>query len=214
MTTPSSPYWARQVESWAVDQHRQHHSEALFMLGENTQFVLLWTIEDFEAGDVARCSVCYVAGGEIASAYGQTSDTLCATCYGTTYEGGIKQTIIRPALWDFTEEEGSEESRRGLLLNQSADVQSTPDVKMRRGDWVIRGDNSRFQIQSLRATDLRTGFAFPGNATSFIGGVAGRAVREATTSVAYLVPPTTDAAIAALLNRPTTEYQPSSTIED
>lgn len=208
-STPDSPYWAKQTQGWAVDQHRQHHNEVLYLMGEHAIFVRLWTIEDFNEGLVDRCGLCYHSHGGIADTYGQSSDADCLECFGTTFSGGIKQQVIRPSIWDFTEKEDKDD-KRGQISRQTATVQSTEDFKMKVGDFIIRGDNSRYQVQALQATHLRTGFGTPGQSNSYIGNILGRATLEDDSSVAYKIPPTLDADVLTQTSVHSIEHAPPS----
>lgn len=194
-TTPKDPYQLRDPQDWAVDQERQHHNEALYCAGEYAFFVLMWGVREFEQGRVERCSRCY--GGNvdagIVSVYNQASQARCPICFGTTFEGGWRARIVRPSLWDFSEDdEPRGQRRRGLAIQARAAVQSTSDFQVRTGDYILRGDGTRWQITSLLASHLRTGFETPLSTRAIVAFNYGEAVREDEASVAYDLPPTTN----------------------
>jgi hypothetical protein len=158
------PYTSRryhhvQHQQWAVDQAQQHHEEALYALGEYSLFLLLWNIEDFEAGLVERCHVCYLPFGERAETFGQPAYNKCINCLGTTFEGGYKAKIIRPCFWDKGPEENDKLDKLGVVQQQSAEIQSTADFRLRNGDYVIRGDDSRWSVGEVTSIEIRSGFA-------------------------------------------------------
>lgn len=196
-----TPYHLRQHQEWALDQVQQHHNEALYIYGEYAMFVLLWNVSDLEEGLVGRCPTCYIAEGAMADVYGQSSHALCLDCFGTTFEGGFKAKIVRPSLWDFAELV-DDEGRRGEEESQITAIQSTEDFRMRKGDWVIRADNSRWQVQTLSGNHLRTGFEHPSRQRSAVAYNYGQVQRLDDTTAAYIVPPTDAAAVAAILDPP------------
>src|SRR5258708_66990 len=93
--------------SYAVEQERMRHNQALYAYGEYAMFALMWTIRDLEHGRVQRCSRCFEDVGlndRIADTYKQANLRLCPVCFGTSFEGGYRALIIRPSLWDFSED--------------------------------------------------------------------------------------------------------------
>lgn len=183
----------------AVDNMQSWHDDALYALGEYSMFVLLWRISDHKAGLVDRCPVCYDAYQPYADVYKQPFEHHCSSCFGTTFEGGYKAKIVRPSLWDFGEEADGE-SRRGELTTATTAIQTTSDFRMRTGDWVIRADATRWQVATLSANHLRTGFSYPEKEQSVVGFNYGNVIREDESANAYLVPPTDPAEVAAILD--------------
>lgn len=187
--TTSPPHcllWHPDYEGWAVEQVQARHNGALWRLGEYSMFVLLWRIEDFEAGLVGRCPECVGSMGDIGEVYHQSALTRCPTCYGTTFEGGFKARIVRPALWDFSETTNRVESH-GEVEKANAAVQSTNDFAMRTGDYIIRADGTRWRVQSLSTNHLHTGFGFPGRAETVVGFNYGTVILQDEASNAYSV---------------------------
>lgn len=193
------PYFLRERQDYAVEQERQRHNETLYAFGEYAIFVLLWRAADYDAGRVARCSVCF-GSDPIASVYQQPSRAKCPSCFGTTYEGGYKARLVRPSIWDSNEED-YRESARGEVISQTVSIQTTSDFRLRTGDYVFRADGARYQMRTMSSNELRTGFAMPTSASSVVGYNYGTVSREDETSVAYLIPPSTDV-IAARLAEP------------
>lgn len=183
-----NPYWARDPQFYEVDQERWRHDEALYGYGEYAIFVLLWRPEDFDAGLVAHCPVCYVSYGSISDAYGQTADPKCRACFGSTFDGGYKAKIVRPSIWDFGADTNKPGAKGEVILN-TAQIQSTTDFRMRVGDFAFKGDGTRWRIENISVTRLRSGFETPVDSRSLIAYSGGQVVREDKTSVAYDIAP-------------------------
>ena len=182
------PYYVREIQDWAVHQEHMRHLEAIYSVGEWTMFALMWHILDFTAGRVERCNTCFVAYDVITEAYGQSSQNKCLNCFGTTFEGGIKAIIIRPTIFSDTDE-SERFDRRGTVHDDDVDIESTPDFRVRTGDYAFRIDGGRWQLKMPQRITLRTGFNFPDQESSAIGYNHARANLEDPTSVAYLIPP-------------------------
>ena len=185
----TQPYHLPDRQQYAIDQERMRHSQALYAYGEYALFCLMWRRVDFDAGLVAACPRCAVPHGIIADVYQQAAESKCPVCFGTAYEGGFKALLVRPSMWDYTEEAHSNVTR-GAMVTQTASVQTTHDFRMRTGDFIFRVDGSRFQIRTVSSNHLRTGFSPSQN--DALGFNFGTVVREDEDSVAYLIPPTND----------------------
>lgn len=183
---PHCLLWHPDYEGWAVEQVQARHNGVLWRIGEYSIFVLLWRIEDFENGLVARCPECITSMGDVAEVYNQSTLTRCPTCYGTTFEGGFKARIVRPALWDFSETTNRVEAH-GEVERANAAVQSTNDFAMRTGDYIIRADGTRWRVQSLSTNHLHTGFGFPGRSETVVGFNYGTVILQDEASNAYSV---------------------------
>lgn len=199
----AQPYHLRQREDWSIQQERLRHDEALYRLGEYSIFYLMWSILDFEAGLVARCTRCYGASGSIANrkaeVYDQPSTNRCPSCFGTTFEGGFRAKIVRPALWA-DNDETEKPDRRGVVHPEAVDVESTWDFRMRQGDYIIRADGSRWRLPSSpRRTTLRTGYEHPAQATNSITYAQIQARLAEPGTVAYDLEPTEKSAVHSLL---------------
>lgn len=188
------PYYVRQTQHWAVDQERQRHLQALYAVGEWTMFCLMWHLEDFENGLVGRCSVCY---NRASQAYKQSERNKCPDCFGTTFEGGFKALIVRPAIFGDTDE-GQQYQARGVVSSDDLDMESTPDFRVRSGDYCFRSTGHRFYLRVPDRVTLRTGFGTPYQRSMAIGYNHARASLEDLSAVAYTIPPSQDDLIQIL----------------
>lgn len=170
---------------YAVTQEVLRHDDALAWYGEMTACVMLWSVRDFENGLVQRCSFCYTPLGLVAEAYQQSSKARCANCYGTTFEGGIRAVVYRPALWE--ERMVSQDVReRGHTTVASGSVQITSDINMRDGDFLIRQDKTRWKITEPQVSEIVNGFGPTG--TQLAPGSSFQVQLEDRSSVAYMIP--------------------------
>lgn len=192
------PYHLRQHQQWAVDQERLRHNQAIYSVGEWTMFTLMWHLEDFLAELVARCSTCYVAKGRIAEAYGQASNAKCDSCYGTTFEGGIKAQIVRPAIFTDTDED-ERLDKRGVVHPDDVSIETTTDFRVRTGDYAFRADGTRWQLRVPERVTLRTGFNMPTQLGDAIGYNNARANQEEPGTVVFEIPPS-PTEVAAILS--------------
>ena len=184
----AQPYYVRETQPWAVVQENQRHDQALFTVGEYAMFVLMWHVLDFEAGLVQRCTRCYVAQGKIAEVYKQPAQNKCPDCFGTTFEGGFKARIVRPAIFSDTNEE-EQVDRRGSVHPQSVSIESTSDFRIRRGDYAFRGDGTRWWLRGAEVVRLRDGFGYPSQENHGLNVNISQASLEEEETVAYMIPP-------------------------
>lgn len=182
------PYYIRDTQAWAVEQERRRHNQALWSYGENSMFCLMWHLEDFREGLVERCPVCYQSQGLIADVYGQPDEYKCESCFGTTFDGGFKALIVRPAIFSDSDE-GETRHARGVVYPNDLSIESTPDFRIRTGDYCFRANNDRYFLRVPERVTLRTGFAEPTQRDAAIGYNHANAAVEDPTSVAYLIPP-------------------------
>ena len=183
------PYYVRETQGWAVEQEHMRHNQALWSIGEYACFLLLWHIQDFEAGLVQRCLTCYQPRGKIAEAYGQPSQNKCPNCLGTTFEGGYRALIFRPAI--FTDTDESEQiAQRGVVHANDVSIDSTSDFRVRTGDYCFRQNNDRYYLRVPNRITVRTGFSHPAQAAAAIGYNHSRATLEDPGTISYLAPPT------------------------
>lgn len=193
----TAPHWLPDRQDFAVQQERWRHDQALYAYGEYTMFALMWTIRDHDTGLVGRCPRCYLARGKVSEVYKQSDDSLCPECYGTTFEGGYKALIVRPALWDANEED-EREAVRGEVITATSSVQSTSDFRLRTGDHLLRADGTRWQMRTISTNHLRTGFAMPRASTDTVGWNFGTVSREDESSASFLIGPTPSEVVALL----------------
>lgn len=186
----ANPYWMPGPEGWARAQVRQHHNEALYRYGEYTMFVLMWRREDFDAGLVTRCTACFGTYGDIADVFQQPAKERCDTCFGTTYEGGVKARIVRPAIWQESVDDNHRRKQGEVIVN-SISVQSTSDFRMRNDDFILRADGTRWSVSNISGDHLVTGFAHEGLGLGDVAFNVGTAKRQDEGTVAYDIPPAT-----------------------
>lgn len=189
----AQPYYVRDTQGWSVEQERQRHNQALFSVGEYAMFALMWHLEDFLAGLVGRCTTCTGAPGSkqaiIQASYNQPTKNRCPNCYGTTFEGGYRALIVRPAIFSDTDESEALQAR-GIVNPSDIDVESTTDFRVRSNDYVFRSNNDRYQLGVPARIQLRTGFGPVTQTAAAIGYNHARASYEnPSASVAYDIPP-------------------------
>lgn len=204
MSTPGSnppiglantPFYVRERKDWAVDQERYRHDQGLWQVGELAMFVLMWKVEDQQNGYVRRCPRCYDNADDLTARaskiYNQPTQNQCPMCYGTTFEGGIRAKLIRPAI--FTDSDDQERlDEHGTNYPQSLSVETTSDFRYRNNDYVFRADGSRWQLAAPQRVTLRTGFGHPTQAADSMGYATAMATLEDKTSVAWKIPPNID----------------------
>lgn len=196
------PKWHQDPQEHALEVLRASHNQALSLYGEYAMFSLMWRLDDFQKGLVERCSECWLANEKRAAAYGQADREKCPTCYGTTFEGGIKARIVRLSIWDTTEED-DEPSKRGEVKRQTTSIQSTSDFRLRSDDYVFRADGSRWRVQQVNTNQLHHGFQMTNSRRTPVAFTYGQVFREDESSVAYEIPPAPeDSDIWDILNRP------------
>jgi hypothetical protein len=189
------PKYVRSQQDWAIEQERLRHDQALFMMGENVLFCLMWTARDYDAGLVGLCTTC--ASDRISKAYGQATRNRCPNCFGTRFEGGYRALIVRPAIFSDSDDSQSF-TARGVVAPQEVNVETTSDFRVHSGDYAMRATGERLQLRAPQRTTLRTGYGTPYQrdvATAY--GLARAAVEDAE-SVAYMIPPDTDDLIEIL----------------
>jgi hypothetical protein len=196
-------FYVRAPQDWAIDQERYRHDQALYSIGEYSIFYLMWSLLDFEAGLVTRCSRCYGTDGSIenrkAKIYNQPSVNRCPDCFGTTFEGGYRARIVRPAIWADNDED-EKLNRQGVVHPESVSVESTWDFRMREGDFIIRADGSRWRLPAApRRTTLRSGYDHPAQADAAITYARMQARLEEPGTVAYLLEPGSKVGLHTLL---------------
>lgn len=190
------PYYVRDRQGWGVEQERQRHEQALYQIGEYAIFALMWHLKEFQAGLVGRCLRCTGTPGSkqsiIQDVYKQPTQNRCPDCFGTTYEGGYRALIVRPAIFSDTDESERQQAR-GVVNPEDLTVESTTDFRVRDGDYIFRGDGDRFQLRAPTRIQLRTGFGQTNQTNSAIGYNHARAAYEdPNASVAYDMPPSND----------------------
>lgn len=209
----AQPFYIRDTQNFAISQERMRHVQAIFQVGEPVVFVLMWKVEDFEAGYCTRCTRCFSSTDSLAArkfaVYEQPITTNCPICYGTTFEGGIRARIVRPAIVTDADED-ERKAPRGVVHAENVTIESTEDFRSRTGDWMFRHDGSRWQLGKPTRIMLRTGYEAPTQHEQSIGYTRYSASRADKASVAYLVPP--DPGLLAVLLQP--PYKWPSLVDD
>lgn len=171
--------------TYDIEQEQQRHNDAIHWFGEMCAFLLWWNNQDFEDGLVARCSSCYTSYGDIADAYGQSAKTKCLSCFGTSYEGGLRAIYYRPAIWQSSDtDEGV--TKRGFIDSTSGTIQIVSNLPVRKGDTVVRADGSRWDIGNPEAQEITTGFGSQRNINERQMRTGARVNKEDETSHVYL----------------------------
>ncbi len=216
------PTWQRDVQSFAIEQERERHAQALWQFGELVMFCLLWRPRDIAAGLAQRCTRCYspsavipvnpalpqstaAAEAQISAAYGQGSQYRCPLCYGTQIIAagpaavpGVRALIVRPAILTDTDQ-NQQRTAKGVLDTGSVNIQTIPDFRAHTMDYAFRSDGRRYQLAVPGRTTLRTGFATPWQQSAAIDYNLMRATLEdPLASVAYIVPPAEELLAQAL----------------
>jgi hypothetical protein len=184
-------YVVPDAKHWELENERFRHDQALFRFGEYSIFVTMWTMQDFTAGLVGRCPTCYVPQGALEGTWQQPAYFKCPDCLGTSFQGGYKAILVRPSLWSWNEPT-LQQTQRGVINTNVAQVQTTSDFRLQPRDYIIRGDGSRWQSQEVTGDHLDTGFGTQSgiwNATAFI---YANVTREDESSPIYLLPITED----------------------
>ena len=196
------PYYVRKRQDWAIANARQQHDQALLWYGEPALFTLMWKVEDYQAGLVTKCPRCSQdptsIEGRVQAAYKQPLTARCPVCYGTTFSGGVRAQIIRPAIFTDVDEDETK-SPRGVVHAENVTIETTDDFRSRSGDFVFRRDGSRWQLGRPRRVQLRTGYEHPTQLSTSLGYASIPGSREAQTSAAYDLPPETNS-LAVLLD--------------
>lgn len=199
-------HWEARRQPYAEAQFRDHsHDAALFKFGEWAMFVLMWRPQDEVAGRVTRCSICYEGEGRAARAYKQGAREKCPSCFGTTFEGGYRARVIRPAL--FTDHvRDSSDGPRGALATDSLTVDTTSDFTFHHGDYIFRAGNGRYQAEEKGVVTIRSGFGNPDDLRSVAGTIAVSRLEDPA-SVVWMIPPE-QTVVETILRRPISEHLP------
>jgi hypothetical protein len=197
----SAPYWLGRDQQWAHDQLVTSHLESLYSYGEYSFFVLMWTANDLENGLVGRCQRCYLSNRRASEAFGQGNQARCPECFGSTFEGGYRARIIRPAMWTDSAPETAE-TPRGQVTSDTMAVETTADFTMHRGDYIFRADGHRYRAAQLAGAWVRTGLAHASIYQSIAGMIPQVRLEDEEASVAYDIPPDALTVQMVLARRP------------
>jgi hypothetical protein len=204
------PYWLKTPDFYDVDHERLHHNEAIFAYGEYSFFILMWGITDFQAGSVQRCPYCIERGNEtetiIAQTYRQPALALCEYCYGTTFYklsapqlGGIKARIVRPCMWNATDEY-HKRVPQGEMITSTSEVQTISDFRMRTGDYIFKADGTRWRVEPHETDTLISGLQAANDINAMIGYKYPNCIRQDEATAAYIIPPVTASTLVEILD--------------
>jgi len=183
------PWWMAQNQPWAEEHIAASHVDALYRYGEFVMFVLLWHSDDYERGEVKRCPVC-IDGDPLSVGYDRSPSNDCPACFGTSFEGGYRARIVRPAIIGDRNVETRETQRAGQVTTETLSLQTTSDFYARTGDFMFRADGTRYQLSQMETQVVRSGFEHPGQEQS-VGGLINTATLESNLSaLAHRLPPT------------------------
>ena len=117
------------VEPYAITQGRKDVRDALTLTGE--QCIALQMYHPINDPDAPRCPSCYNA------LYKQAKEYACPDCYGTTFEGGIKE-IDR--IWAiFTQNDNNEPiNNQGVWNADNRNVQMEAFPILSQRDYIVR----------------------------------------------------------------------------
>lgn len=213
----ATPYYLRHHQDWAIEQERMRHAQAVYWVGEWAVWFLMWHVVDFEAGLVGRCTTCRGSSGglddRIGAVYNQPTKNKCPNCFGTNFEGGYRARIVRPTIFSDTDE-SERLDRRGSVHPDDVTIESIWDFRVLGGDYVVRSDNSRWQLRTPQRVTVRTGFEHPDQVDNSISYGSIRAGFEEAGTVAYMLPPADSATIRTTLSVPMRHPQDFGAFED
>lgn len=182
---PQQPFFGYPTQQWGGALIENSHTEALYAYGEFALFTLMWRVEDFEAGLVGRCPTCYL-GDRGAAVFQQSPLIKCPDCYGTTFEGGFRAQIIRPAIIVHSSPT-DDATIRGDLNIDNINMETSTDFVMHHGDYVFREDGDRYQTSEKQEDSVHDGFSVMDSQSPYVANIA-EAKLEDPTSVAYTIP--------------------------
>ena len=195
-------------QPYAVTTARRSHTEVLYTYGELAMFVLMWNKEDFDYGRVGRCLRCQARTGSgsaekdalIFETFAQPPEGTCPDCYGTTFEGGWKAKVIRPSIWNYSEEIWKQ-GKGGYVTSNDGSVQTTSDFYMADSDYIFRADGTRWMVAGGATDRINDGFGMNTRSESNLGYSYAKVVREDHSDPSYSIPPTTPTELREILER-------------
>lgn len=176
-------------EPYAIRMARKAVRESLMAHGEEVIALKMFHAYSDE-GKVPRCPVCFD------DVYKQGERASCSACFGTTFEGGIKEFSRIWAL--FTNIDSSESKRkRGEWQEKDRQIQFEPFPNLYENDYIMRvkrwSQDHRplefsgiYVLQAVTDEAIRTGNQFAQTEEDRVGQRA-RGVEMSTDSVIYKV---------------------------
>ncbi len=195
----SNSRWLRDPQNWAVEQERLRNQQALYAYGEYVIVYSMWDIGSFHRGEVEHCSRCWLADEIAAKTYKQPMEEKCSGCFGTGFEGGYRARLVRPAVILESSETEHVQADRGHHDRSSVNVNIAAEFMMHNGDYMIRADNTRWQLHSASVELLSTGFAHLSRGGSAIGHSVSSATAVPHSSVAFMLDPVDAAEVEVLI---------------
>jgi hypothetical protein len=188
---------------WEIEQERYRQTEALLRVGEWAGFATLWSRKDFDQGLAQRCPNCITSESLVNQVYLQPTFERCPVCFGSLFvgaHGGVKAFLIRPTIWQFSEEQTAW-LPRGEVQHQTGMVTTTGDFRSQVRDFIFRGDGQRFSITSVTALHLSAGNGIQAHTNSAIS-MSYNVGLENPDSPAYLIETDDATSLIDLLNTP------------
>lgn len=151
----------RVPESYGVNFAYANCKQTMQALGEEILLFRMYHVND-DAETQPRCGVCYD------DVYKADEDPNCPYCYGTTFQGGIKEVW---RVWAIVDDETQDEkiSKTGIWQNETHQVQTEPYPPLNENDYIRRiraWDTNRqaplelgnyFKIGPVDPVSVRTG---------------------------------------------------------
>lgn len=151
------------VEDYSVTQLRRFVRESMMYHGEEAILLAMYHVNADE-GTVPRCPQCYD------DIYSGSDYATCTTCYGTTFQGGVK---FATRVWSiFSDKAASEKyGPNGVWAPDDREIQCEPFPELIEHDFVVRvrtwGANHTpteiegyYGISQVTRDSLRTGNRF------------------------------------------------------
>ena len=179
------------LEPFAVNREQENHKEALMTFGEKVTIRRIWTVNDFEAGLVARCAKCSAGDTDdlrdrYQAVYKQSGSTYCPgpnPCYGTGFEGGFRPILYIAYALVTDQLEDWKKSRTGEFTPAKPSIQFMWEPHLQEYDLCSRferwdGDApvhefDRFVLREIQPVTLRTGPRKPRPEDPLTGGAVG-----------------------------------------
>lgn len=198
------PYFLKTPDFFSISQERMAHDEAVYAYGEYAFFALLWNAIDYSQGLVGHCPQCYSTNDGISEVYNQPSFAACNLCYGTLFFlphdpatgfggvqhlGGLKALIVRPCMWNPTDE-SQKLTGTGEVITSTSTLQSISDFRMRTADIILKADGTRWRVATHNTDSIISGFQSANDVRAMIGYNYGSVVRQDESMPCFLIPPT------------------------
>lgn len=123
--------------------------DALEWMGERCLWLGLWNPQN--AGTTPHCSYCWNA------TYGESDTSLgvCVHCLGTGYQGGIRQAVWLPCLFNKLEPQVDMQQKRGTLETVKTTVSLPSCVSPMRNDIVVRCNGWRITSTGVQPLEVQ-----------------------------------------------------------